>query len=116
MLATHTFTSRQESVQGLLDHVASTERRLDCALEAKEQMESLLGEEQTKASCWKLLSLLLTCSCEPSSGGHLRAPSGLCNVLQVALLLEANTTLQTSLQWQQALVANASVSTLICIV
>ena len=39
----------------------------------------------------------------------------MCNVLQVALLLESNATLQTDLQWQQALVANASVSTHICI-
>ncbi len=70
MLAMHTFTSRQESVQGLLDHVASTERRLKCAQEAKEQMESLLGEEQTQASCWKLLFSLLTCSCETSSRCH----------------------------------------------
>ena len=51
MLAMHTSTLRQETVQGLLDHVASTERLLKCALEANEQSQSLLGEEQAKASC-----------------------------------------------------------------
>ena len=51
MLAMHSFTSRQETVQGLLDHVVNTERRLKSALEAKQQSESLLGEEQAQASC-----------------------------------------------------------------
>ena len=32
-------------------------------------------------------------------------------MLQVASLLEANATLQTSLQWQEALIANSSVRT-----